>query len=274
MNFRLWAPTAQSVKVVIYNANKEAVSTNDMTFDNASGSWSYAGAADLKSMYYRYQMTVYHPLTRKLESYEVTDPYSLSLSMNSEYSQIVDLDDAALKPDGWDTLKAPHSQATQQDLAKIVVHESHVRDLTAFDTAIPAEERGKFVALADENSLAVKHLKDLSNAGVTHLQILPAFDIATINEDPAKVANLDDKFSKLCEVNSEVKNSTQFNANCSGDSTVAEVMATLDKDGEDRQALNRMVANTDSFNWGYDPFHYTVPEGSYSTNPDGTARIL
>ena len=53
------------------------------------------------------------------------------------------------------------------------------RDLTAFDTEVPAAERGKYVALTEENSLAVKHLKDLSKAGVTHLQILPAFDIAT-----------------------------------------------------------------------------------------------
>jgi pullulanase-type alpha-1,6-glucosidase len=29
----------------------------------------------------------------------------------------------------------------------------------------------------------------------------------------------------------------------------------------------------DAFNWGYDPFHYTTPEGSYSTDPDGSARI-
>ncbi|GAB3240038.1 pullulanase-type alpha-1,6-glucosidase [Pseudaeromonas pectinilytica] len=274
VTFRLWAPTAQDVKVVVYNADKTVAGTHDMAFDSASGSWSYTGAADLKGSYYRYQMTVYHPATRAVGNYEVTDPYSLSLSTNSEYSQIVDLDDAALKPDGWDSLEAPHSQATAADIADIVVHESHVRDLTAFDTGAKAEERGKYVALADENSLAVKHLKELSAAGVTHLQILPAFDIATINEDPTKVANLDDKFSKLCDVNSEVKNSTQFNANCSSDSTIAEVMATLDKDGEDRQALNRMVANTDSFNWGYDPFHYTTPEGSYATDAEGSQRIL
>ncbi|MGQ9840645.1 MAG: hypothetical protein ACUVR4_09015 [Anaerolineae bacterium] len=31
---------------------------------------------------------------------------------------------------------------------------------------------------------------------------------------------------------------------------------------------------TDSFNWGYDPYHHGVPEGSYSTNPDGITRIL
>lgn len=274
VTFRLWAPTAQSVKVVVYNADKTAASTHEMAFDSASGSWSYKGAADLKGSYYRYLMSVYHPLTAKMESYEVTDPYSLSLSMNSEYSQIVDLNDADLKPDGWDTLTAPHAQTTPADVAKTVVYESHIRDLTAFDPEVPAAERGKYVALTEENSLAVKHLKDLSNAGVTHLQILPAFDIATVNEDPDKVANLDDKFSKLCAVNTNVANSDKFKANCSGDSTVAEVMATLDKDGEDRQELNRMVADTDSFNWGYDPFHYTTPEGSYSTNPDGSARIL
>lgn len=32
--------------------------------------------------------------------------------------------------------------------------------------------------------------------------------------------------------------------------------------------------NDDSFNWGYDPLNYNIPEGSYSTNPyDGNVRI-
>jgi pullulanase/glycogen debranching enzyme len=31
---------------------------------------------------------------------------------------------------------------------------------------------------------------------------------------------------------------------------------------------------TDGFNWGYDPYHYGAPEGSYSTDPDGVQRIL
>ena len=30
----------------------------------------------------------------------------------------------------------------------------------------------------------------------------------------------------------------------------------------------------DGFNWDYDPFHYTVPEGSYSADPEGPALIL
>ncbi|MCC8363671.1 DUF3372 domain-containing protein [Lysobacter sp. A6] len=30
----------------------------------------------------------------------------------------------------------------------------------------------------------------------------------------------------------------------------------------------------DCFNWGYDPFHFNAPEGSYATDPDGVARIV
>jgi pullulanase-type alpha-1,6-glucosidase len=32
------------------------------------------------------------------------------------------------------------------------------------------------------------------------------------------------------------------------------------------------VADEDGFNWGYDPWHYTVPEGSYACDNDGAAR--
>ena len=31
----------------------------------------------------------------------------------------------------------------------------------------------------------------------------------------------------------------------------------------------RRCADTDGFNWGYDPWHYTTPEGSYATDPEG-----
>jgi pullulanase-type alpha-1,6-glucosidase len=34
------------------------------------------------------------------------------------------------------------------------------------------------------------------------------------------------------------------------------------------------AAAKDAYNWGYDPYHYTVPEGSYATDPDGTDRTV
>ncbi|MBK8048736.1 MAG: pullulanase-type alpha-1,6-glucosidase [Anaerolineales bacterium] len=45
-------------------------------------------------------------------------------------------------------------------------------------------------------------------------------------------------------------------------------------DSDLQQAAVEAAAATDGFNWGYDPYHYTVPEGSYSTNPDGITRIV
>ena len=45
-------------------------------------------------------------------------------------------------------------------------------------------------------------------------------------------------------------------------------------DSEEQQARVLAVADQDGFNWGYDPVHSGVPEGSYASNPDGPSRIL
>eukprot|EP00931_Biecheleriopsis_adriatica_P016555 TRINITY_DN12162_c0_g1_i1.p1 TRINITY_DN12162_c0_g1~~TRINITY_DN12162_c0_g1_i1.p1 ORF type:complete len:606 (+),score=112.92 TRINITY_DN12162_c0_g1_i1:164-1981(+) len=45
-------------------------------------------------------------------------------------------------------------------------------------------------------------------------------------------------------------------------------------DSEEQQEAVVAVADQDSFNWGYDPVLYDVPEGSYATDPDGGTRIL
>ncbi|MDP1069061.1 hypothetical protein Q6326_29360, partial [Klebsiella pneumoniae] len=73
-----------------------------ITRNRPSGAWSSQGASDLKGDFYRNAMTVYHPQSRKLEQYEVTEPYAQRLSTNSEYSQEVDHNDSARKPEGWD----------------------------------------------------------------------------------------------------------------------------------------------------------------------------
>lgn len=272
--FRLWAPTAQSVKLIPYSADKQAQTAISMSFDTASGSWS-AIDTDLKhGDFYRYQVTVYHPATDKVERYEVTDPYSLSLAMNSEYSQVVDLNHPDLTPAGWEDLKAPHSQTNP---AQFVLYEAHVRDFSALDDSTPKAHRGKYTAFAQPDTVPVKHLKALVDSGVTHLHLLPVFDIATINEDPTKVADIDQPFSKLCQLQPAVQNDRDFGSYCSGNMTISAVFHQLKGDDNKQnpvvQRLNGFVRDVDSFNWGYDPFHFTVPEGSYSTNPDGTTRI-
>lgn len=274
VTFRLWAPTARSVKLALFDGQHKPLGERTMTLDEASGSWSVQGGSELVGKFYRYDIQVYHPVSRKLESYQVTDPYSLSLAMNSEFSQVVDLNDPALKPEGWDSLKAPHSQ---QNPADITIYEAHVRDLTGNDDSTPAEHRGKFLGLTDTDTAPVKHLQALAKSGVSHLHLLPVFDIATVNEDPAKVANISDDFGKLCQVNPEVQNS-KFASYCSSGQTIEAVLGDLQgsdsKENPQVQELYGYLRGVDSFNWGYDPYHYTTPEGSYATNAEGSQRIL
>ncbi|KMK98463.1 type II secretion protein [Aeromonas enteropelogenes] len=274
VTFRLWAPTARSVKLALFDEQHKSLGERTMTLDEASGSWSVQGGSELVGKFYRYDIQVYHPVSRKLESYQVTDPYSLSLAMNSEFSQVVDLNDPALKPEGWDSLKAPHSQ---QNPADITIYEAHVRDLTGNDDSTPAEHRGKFLGLTDTDTAPVKHLQALAKSGVSHLHLLPVFDIATVNEDPAKVANIGDDFGKLCQVNPEVQNS-KFAGYCSSGQTIEAVLGDLQggdsKENSQVQELYGYLRGVDSFNWGYDPYHYTTPEGSYATNAEGSQRIL
>ncbi|CAJ1818136.1 Glycogen debranching enzyme [Aeromonas dhakensis] len=274
VTFRLWAPTARLVKLALFDEQHKSLGERTMTLDEASGSWSVQGGSELVGKFYRYDIQVYHPVSRKLESYQVTDPYSLSLAMNSEFSQVVDLNDPALKPEGWDSLKAPHSQ---QNPADITIYEAHVRDLTGNDDSTPAEHRGKFLGLTDTDTAPVKHLQALAKSGVSHLHLLPVFDIATVNEDPAKVANISDDFGKLCQVNPEVQNS-KFAGYCSSGQTIEAVLGDLQgsdsKENPQVQELYGYLRGVDSFNWGYDPYHYTTPEGSYATNAEGSQRIL
>ncbi|WP_336758724.1 pullulanase-type alpha-1,6-glucosidase [Aeromonas hydrophila] len=274
VTFRLWAPTARSVKLALFDGQHKPLGERTMTLDEASGSWSVQGGSELVGKFYRYDIQVYHPVSHKLESYQVTDPYSLSLAMNSEFSQVVDLNDPALKPEGWDSLKAPHSQ---QNPADITIYEAHVRDLTGNDDSTPAEHRGKFLGLTDTDTAPVKHLQALAKSGVSHLHLLPVFDIATVNEDPAKVANISDDFGKLCQVNPEVQNS-KFAGYCSSGQTIEAVLGDLQgsdsKENPQVQELYGYLRGVDSFNWGYDPYHYTTPEGSYATNAEGSQRIL
>ncbi|WP_073582801.1 pullulanase-type alpha-1,6-glucosidase [Vibrio quintilis] len=272
--FRLWAPTAQKVQLIPYTADKQAQAAMAMNFDNASGSWVAEQTTLAAGDYYRYRVKVYHPATQQIQTYEVSDPYSLSLSMNSQYSQVVDLSDPALKPAGWDALTAPHSQ---DNPAGLVIYEAHVRDFSSTDRSTIPAYRGKYLAFTQADSVPVEHLKALADAGVTHLHLLPVFDIATINEDPTRIATIDTRFSFLCQLDGTINNDPDFGHYCTSDETLASVFQALTardhKENAVVQRLNSHVRNIDAFNWGYDPFHYTVPEGSYATQAEGMGRI-
>jgi pullulanase-type alpha-1,6-glucosidase len=269
--FRLWAPTAQSGPLLhVFDdtaAHAElAGSPFPMVADAAPGVWTCTGLPAWYGQYYRYQLTVYHPTTGQVEDVTVTDPYALNLSTNGLYAQILDLSDPALKPVGWDALVKPALAAPED----IVVYESHIRDFSATDASVPAAHRGKYLAFADASD-GTQHLADLAAAGLTHVHLLPAFDIATVDEDPANRVDLDAPFSTLCARNTAVPATlcTQF-----AGQTVLQAIQSYPGDSDQQQAIVGYMRGLDSFNWGYDPFHYGAPEGSYASTAEGTAKIV
>jgi pullulanase len=237
-SLRVWAPTAQKVRVLLFDAprSEAPVATVDMTRDG--GTWTAPGQAAWKNRYYVYEVTVFTPSTGRVETVQATDPYSRGLSRNGQRSLIVDLDDPALKPAGWDATAKPALAAVED----AVVYELHVRDFSASDASVPAAHRGTYLAFTDASD-GTKYLRSLATAGLTHVHLLPAFDFATVNEDRTAWKDAGD-------------------------------LSALPADSDQQQAAAMKLRGQDGFNWGYDPAHYGVPEGSYATDPDGAARIV
>ena len=240
--FRLWAPTAQSVKLYIYpqSQSRQALAGSPFTMSKqADGVWEYIGAAAWKHYFYLYQVQVLVPSCGKVMTNMVTDPYSLSLSSNSQRSQIVDLDDKTLQPQGWNQLPTP----ALANFTDIVIYELHLRDFSASDATLPSRHRGTYLAFTHNDSAGMRHLRALAASGLTHIHLLPTFDIATIEEQRQRQLRprLPQKFAA---------------------------------DSSRPQAAIAKVKDQDAYNWGYDPYHYLVPEGSYATRPDGYPRIV
>ncbi|HEX6247804.1 MAG TPA: pullulanase-type alpha-1,6-glucosidase, partial [Nocardioidaceae bacterium] len=235
--FAVWAPTAQDVDLLVWADGADEPVRTSMRRE-ADGSWTVRGDKSWAGATYLYEVTVYAPSTGKVETNRVTDPYSVALTTNSERSVVTNLDDPTLQPSGWSALRPP---AIAQDEDRNV-YELHVRDFSIGDTTVPAPERGTYRAFTRGDSDGMKHLRGLADAGLNTVHLLPAFDIATIEE------RREAQETPPCDLESFAPDSTE------------------------QQECVEKVRAKDGFNWGYDPYHYTAPEGSYATDPDGAGR--
>ncbi|WP_155055038.1 pullulanase-type alpha-1,6-glucosidase [Streptomyces blattellae] len=209
-----------------------------MRRDDTTGVWSVTGPKSWKNKPYRYVVKVWAPSVGQIVTNRVTDPYSLALTADSERSLVVDLADKALAPSGWTSLKKPEAVP----LKDAQIQELHIRDFSVEDRT--AEHPGTYLAFTDRASDGSRHLRQLAEAGTSYVHLLPAFDIATIPE----------------------KRSDQATTDCD--------LASYPADSGRQQECVGQIAANDAYNWGYDPYHYTVPEGSYATDPDGTGRTV
>ena len=237
--FRVWAPTAQTATLLTWDAGATGdPARREASFDSASGTWSVTGGKALTGDEYLWEVAVYAPTTGKVETNQVTDPYAVALTTNSTRSVAIDLADPAWAPKVWKKTKAP---VIARDVDR-AIYELHIRDFSIGDETVPETERGTYLAFA-RDSAGTQQLKQLASAGINTVHLLPSFDIATIEENRAQQA------VPACD------------------------LASFAPDSAEQQACVAAVADTDGFNWGYDPFHFQAPEGSYAVNPEGGARV-
>lgn len=111
---------------------------------------------------------------------------------------------------------------------------------------------------------------------MTHIELLPIYDFSTVDEEKGKTIDLNTTCAKAKEILGSEDDV------CTADTVGAALIALAKTDVETNDPskthgvsdLLGKIKNKDSYNWGYDPFHYGVPEGSYATDPEGLTRTV
>ena len=175
--FRVWAPTATQVSLVTYAAADSAAASATVIAMKAgvNGTWTAAVSGDKNGLIYTYRVKV-DGVVR-----EAVDPYVRATTVNGQRGVVVDL--AKTNPKGW-SKKRPAFSGKPSDA---VVYELHVRDLS-IDTSsgVKARNAGKYLAFTEAKttvagtSTALASIKDL---GITHVELLPIFDYASVDEN-------------------------------------------------------------------------------------------
>lgn len=191
--FKVWAPTASVVKVNLYATGSDLEEGNakignydmskDMDGDKWTGCWTLTLQGDMLNVYYTYTVTSKALITNKENTFETVDPYAKAVGVNGKRAMIVDLD--ATDPEGWDE----DAHVLVQEQTDAIVWEVVIRDFSSSGTSgVSEENRGKYLAFTEEGTTlngegniatCIDYLKEL---GITHVQINPMFDFATVNE--------------------------------------------------------------------------------------------
>lgn len=168
--FKVWAPTALEVKVMV-KKNHEFISYDMKRVEN--GVFSLYLSGDYDNCEYLYQVRHHDSFINAL------DPYAYSSSANGRSSIIIDLNKCMID------LNRQYLKPLKQK-TDAILYELSVRDFTMYENS-PSKHKGKFLGVS-EAGLITKHgnnagLDYLVNLGITHVQLMPIFDFATVDEN-------------------------------------------------------------------------------------------
>ena len=172
--FRVFAPTAESVVLCMYEAGDGDCFISETPMEKSEeGTWFLCMEKDCKNIYYTYKVTV------SGDTRETVDPYAKAVGVNGIRAMVIDL--SSTNPEGFAEDKGPVYEKEND----IIVTEISIADTTA-DASCHAKHPGKYLGLVERGltndaglATGLDHILEL---GVTHVQIMPTYDFGSIDE--------------------------------------------------------------------------------------------
>lgn len=176
--FKVWAPEAESVKLNLYKQGEgDNLIDQHIMKKSANGTYVFEKQGDCNGIYYTYTV-VNHG-----EEQEAVDPYTKAAGVNGQRGMVINL--AKTNPQGFEM----DGYRNPEHITDAIIYEGSVRDFT-MDESSGVFHNGKFLGLTEANTTnhfgEATALDYISDLGVTHVQILPAFDFETVDEKNQK----------------------------------------------------------------------------------------
>lgn len=176
--FKVWAPEAESVKLNLYKQGEgDNLIEQHVMKKSVNGTYVFEKQGDCSGIYYTYTV-VNHG-----EEQEAVDPYTKAAGVNGQRGMVINL--AKTNPQGFEL----DGYRNPEHITDAIVYEGSVRDFT-MDESSGVFHNGKFLGLTEANTTnhfgEATALDYISGLGVTHVQILPAFDFETVDEKNQK----------------------------------------------------------------------------------------
>lgn len=173
---KIWAPTAEAVKMHLYGHDIRNLQQQTFFLKKAKqGVWEIRLKGNQKGKYFTFQVK---NNGQWLE--ETPSPWAKAAGTNSKRGQIINPKETL--PEGWiEEVKPPLASVSQA-----IIYELHLRDLTT-DSNSGITHKGKYLGLTEINTknpdglpTGIDHIKQL---GVTHVHLLPVFDFKSVDEE-------------------------------------------------------------------------------------------
>lgn len=176
--FKVWAPEAESVKLNLYKQGEgDNLIEQHIMKKSANGTYVFEKQGDCNGIYYTYTVVNHR------EEQEAVDPYTKAAGVNGQRGMVINL--AKTNPQGFEL----DGYRNPEHITDAIIYEGSVRDFT-MDESSGVFHNGKFLGLTEANTTnhfgEATALDYISGLGVTHVQILPAFDFETVDEKNQK----------------------------------------------------------------------------------------